>query len=83
MNPEEITFRRFPTNKDLIRYLKSRRSTVMREAAERLIELDNSLNMMFRRNTALETALREILNAETKVREIESNVYDIARKALE
>lgn len=83
MNPEEITFRRFPTNKDLIRYLKSRRSTVMLEAAERLIELDNSLNMMFRRNTALEAALREILNAETKVREIERNVYDIAREALE
>lgn len=64
------------SNKELVRALKVRSSGLMDKAAERIIELDVLAKSLQRQNAELESALRQICEAENKT-------LQIAREALE
>ena len=64
------------STRDLVRYLKSRRSGWMDRAADRIIELETVAKSLQRQNAELENALREILKTESKVQQIARGVLE-------
>lgn len=58
------------SNKELVKALKARSSMLMDKAAERIVELDVLAKSLQRQNAELESALRQICEAENKALQI-------------